>query len=88
MRSSTKKVEWSQFLVEWSDRGVWVFFYGVELKNMEWSAPKHPPYIIRVLRLTKSIGMKAIKRLEYPKYLGRGAEQAKSLAAVGLRYLL
>jgi hypothetical protein len=33
-------------------------------------------------------GMKAIKGLEYQKYQGGGAEQAKSLAAVGLRYLL
>ena len=35
LRSSTKKVEWSQFLVEWSGagRGVWVFFSGVELKK-------------------------------------------------------
>jgi len=29
--------------VEWSGavRPVWIFFYGVELKNMEWNAPKH-----------------------------------------------
>jgi hypothetical protein len=38
--------------------------------------------------IVEAEGMKAIKGLEYPKYLGRGAEQAKSLAAVGLRYLL
>lgn len=39
--------------------------------------------------IVEAEGMKAIKGLEYPKkYQGRGAEQAKSLAAVGLRYLL
>ena len=38
--------------------------------------------------IVEAEGMKAIKGLEYPKYQGGGAEQAKSLAAVGLRYLL
>lgn len=35
--------------------------------------------------IVEAEGMKAIKGLEYQ---GGGAEQAKSLAAVGLRYLL
>ena len=44
LRSSQKKVEWSQYLVEWSGVcwGVWVFFLRVEPNLMEWSSPKHP----------------------------------------------
>ena len=44
LRSSQKKVEWSQYLVEWSGAscGVWVLFFGVEPDLVEQSSPKHP----------------------------------------------
>ena len=50
LRSSPKKIEWSQYLVEWSGAGwgVWVFFFhGVEPNLVEQSAPKH---LLRCLR--------------------------------------
>ena len=47
LRSSKKKVEWSQYLVEWSGAswGVWVVFLGVETDLVEQNSHKHPTFL-------------------------------------------